>query len=235
MSRCSTTSTSRTLAENSAIRLDQRASGATIIVARSFMAFLARPAETIRSYQASRGLTSARPSGADGIARGRPLHCCSNDAEKFGSQVLSACIPGRSARWGAQSRGLPRDGAGQGPGLPPLKRRHPGMHPLLRRRGMGGRRSRRARLRLGRLHHSPAGEQHAGDHQVAERDRRRDAEPLPMPTASPCMKPKKVSTAPASAKAAALTNFAVDDEHARSRRAPGRRGSRRRRARSRPW
>ena len=130
VSRCSTTSTSRTHAENSAIRLDQRASGATIIVARSFMAFLARPAETIRSYQASRGLTSARPSGADGIARGRPRDCCSNDAEKFGSQVLSACIPGRSARWGAQSRGLPRDGAGQGPGLPPLKRRHPGMQPL---------------------------------------------------------------------------------------------------------
>ncbi len=28
-----------------------------------------------------------------------------------------------------------------------------------------------------------------------------------MPTASPCMKPKKVSTAPASANAEALTNF----------------------------
>ena len=102
---------------DSAIRLDQRASGATIIVARSFMAFLARPAEAIRSYQASRGLTSARPSGADGIARGRPRDCCSNDAEKFGSQVLSACVPGRSAPHGARRAGVfPLDPGWPSPG-----------------------------------------------------------------------------------------------------------------------
>ena len=201
-------------------------------IGRSWPSWQAGPSAHIRLRAVSPALVRRPQTGS---ARGRPPDCCSNDAEKFGSQALSACIPSRGARQGVRSRGLPRDGAGQGPGLPPLKRRHPGVQSLFSRRGMSRGRSRRARLCLGRLHHSPAGEQHAGDEQVAERDRRRDAEPVPMPIASPCMKPKNVSTAPATAKAAALANCAVDDEHARSRRARGRRGSRRRRARSRPW
>ena len=74
VSRCSTTPTSSRLAENSAIRLDQRASGATIIVDRSIMAFLWLGRKTsahIRlravSPAPARRARTASPAGVRGI------------------------------------------------------------------------------------------------------------------------------------------------------------------------
>ena len=65
------------------------------------------------------------------------------------------------------------------------------------------------RKRGGRIAAQPIEERRHQD--VGDRDRGRDARNR---RTSPCMKPKKVSTAPASAKADASTNFCVDDEDA---------------------